>query len=225
MFKVFIEFVTILLLFCVFDFFFFGPEACGILAPQPGIEPAPPALEGSVLTTGSPGTPLLVFESGLSVYEVPGLGWCPVTSSFPRGAGECDHVVLDSRSGKGSDAKSQTWFVLRLLPHPREHREVVLGAPAQGSLVQWLPCIARNRVWSGFLRGSCVPPNFPASSPLPALRPSLPLWGSTFQPALCLACSEQAFFFLVLAFCQRLQAQPLILPCMWAVDFQLLGEI
>ena len=33
---------------------FFGREACGILAPQPGIEPAPPALEGEVLTTGPP---------------------------------------------------------------------------------------------------------------------------------------------------------------------------
>ena len=36
-------------------FWFFGPEACGILAPRPGIEPAPPALEGEVLTTGPPG--------------------------------------------------------------------------------------------------------------------------------------------------------------------------
>ena len=36
-------------------FCFFGWEACGILAPQPGIEPAPPALEGEVLTTGLPG--------------------------------------------------------------------------------------------------------------------------------------------------------------------------
>ena len=32
----------------------FSLEACGILAPQPGIEPATPALEGGVLTTGSP---------------------------------------------------------------------------------------------------------------------------------------------------------------------------
>ena len=40
----------------------FGPEACGILAPQPGIKPAPPALEGEVLTTGLPGKSLkLVF--------------------------------------------------------------------------------------------------------------------------------------------------------------------
>ena len=41
-------------------FWVFGPEARGILAPQPGIEPAPPALEGEVLTTGPPETsPLL----------------------------------------------------------------------------------------------------------------------------------------------------------------------
>ena len=33
----------------------FGHEACGILAPQPGIEPAPLALEGEVLTTELPG--------------------------------------------------------------------------------------------------------------------------------------------------------------------------
>ena len=33
-------------------FCFFGHETCGILAPRPGIEPAPPALESEVLTTG-----------------------------------------------------------------------------------------------------------------------------------------------------------------------------
>ena len=48
-FKVFIEFATILLLFYVFVFL--GHEACGILAPQPGIKPVPPTLEGEVLTT------------------------------------------------------------------------------------------------------------------------------------------------------------------------------
>ena len=52
-FKVFIEFVTILLLF--YGFWFLGPKAYGILAPQPGIKPTPPALEGKVLTTGLPG--------------------------------------------------------------------------------------------------------------------------------------------------------------------------
>ena len=39
-------------------FWFFGREARGILAPQPGIEPAPPGLEGKVSTTGPPGKSL-----------------------------------------------------------------------------------------------------------------------------------------------------------------------
>ena len=40
-----------------------GPKVCGILAPQPGIEPAPPALEGEVLTTGPPEKFLtIIFE-------------------------------------------------------------------------------------------------------------------------------------------------------------------
>ena len=52
-FKVFIEFVTLYYFFLCFVFF--GQEACGVLALWPGIEPAPPALEGKVLTTGPPG--------------------------------------------------------------------------------------------------------------------------------------------------------------------------
>ena len=52
--EVFIELVTILLLFHVLVF---GHEACGIFTPQPGIKPKPPALEGEVLTTGSSGKP------------------------------------------------------------------------------------------------------------------------------------------------------------------------
>ena len=47
-FKVCIEFVTILLLFYVLDF---GPQARRILAPWP----TPPVLKGQVLITGSPG--------------------------------------------------------------------------------------------------------------------------------------------------------------------------
>ena len=42
-------------------FCFFGCEACGILAPQPGIEPTPPALEGEVLTTGPQGKSLNLY--------------------------------------------------------------------------------------------------------------------------------------------------------------------
>ena len=45
---------------------FFGPKAYGILSPQPGIRPVPPALEGDVLTTGSPGKSLI--ESFSTIY-------------------------------------------------------------------------------------------------------------------------------------------------------------
>ena len=59
--KVFIEFITILLLFYGFFFvFFFGPGACRILAPQPGIKPTSPALQGEVLTIGPWGKSLHV---------------------------------------------------------------------------------------------------------------------------------------------------------------------
>ena len=44
-------------------FWFFGPKACGILVPWPGIEQALPALEGEVLTTVSPGkSPMTVLR-------------------------------------------------------------------------------------------------------------------------------------------------------------------
>ena len=36
--------------------------SCGILAPQAGSEPSPPALQGEVLTTGPPGKPWLPFS-------------------------------------------------------------------------------------------------------------------------------------------------------------------
>ena len=39
--------------FC-FMFWFFGHKACGISAPQSGMEPSPPALEGKVLNIGPP---------------------------------------------------------------------------------------------------------------------------------------------------------------------------
>ena len=53
--KVFIEFITINIasILC-FVLFYFGHKACGILAPPPGIELAPPVFGGEVLTTGLP---------------------------------------------------------------------------------------------------------------------------------------------------------------------------
>jgi len=52
--KVFIEFVTVLLLF-FFNVLVFCPDACGILAPQSGVETTPPTLEGEVLPPGPSG--------------------------------------------------------------------------------------------------------------------------------------------------------------------------
>ena len=62
-FKVFVEFFTILFLFCVWDIF--GHKACGILAPQLGIKPMAPASEGETPTAGPPGKSPEVFLLGL----------------------------------------------------------------------------------------------------------------------------------------------------------------
>jgi len=67
-FKVFIEFVTILLLFYVWGGLGFGHEACGILVLRPGIEPRALALKGEVPTIGPPGMfpgHLLMFKGEL----------------------------------------------------------------------------------------------------------------------------------------------------------------
>ena len=62
----FIEFVTIFLLLYVW---FSGHEAHGILASQPGIKPAPPALDGDeVLTFGPPGKSPRVYMSKAIIF-------------------------------------------------------------------------------------------------------------------------------------------------------------
>ena len=58
-FKVFIEFVPTL--FLSYVFWFFGLEACAVLASWSGIELTLPALEEEVLTTGLPGKPHKLF--------------------------------------------------------------------------------------------------------------------------------------------------------------------
>ena len=66
--KVFIEFVKVL-------FLFFGYEACGILAPTPGIKPTPPALEGEVNQWTTKEVPIVfdnkVRSSGCTLLEQP----------------------------------------------------------------------------------------------------------------------------------------------------------
>ena len=96
-FKVF-EFVTVLLLFL---FWFFGHEACGILAPQPGTDPAPPALEGEVPTTGPPGKsrPHFVLKQNLawlSQGEADKPGRKQLSASFMDPAGELLHTCREA---------------------------------------------------------------------------------------------------------------------------------
>ena len=85
-FKPFIELVTILIPFYVL---IFGCKACEILAPQPGIKPKPPALEGLVLTTGLPGKslqascPSIFHPSDLPLIQALWESWpCPGQSDF-----------------------------------------------------------------------------------------------------------------------------------------------
>ena len=74
-FKVFTEFVT---MFLISQFVFLALRHGGGLDLQPGIEPSPPALEGEVLTTDSPGKfltiifewwTLMVIENDLSIPD------------------------------------------------------------------------------------------------------------------------------------------------------------
>ena len=72
--------------FCfMFWGFFFGLQACGISASWPGIEPAPPALESEVLTTGTPGKSLwhvLKTSNGRSdTVSFPSLCCCSAAKS------------------------------------------------------------------------------------------------------------------------------------------------
>ena len=46
-----------LLKYCLFYVLVFSHEACGLLAPGPGIEPTPPTLQGEALTLGHQGSP------------------------------------------------------------------------------------------------------------------------------------------------------------------------
>ena len=54
-------------------FCFFGGEACGILAPRPGIKPASPALEGKVREV--PSFPLKYLSYSLSWENLPVHPW------------------------------------------------------------------------------------------------------------------------------------------------------
>ena len=64
-FKVFIEFATILSVLC---FWLSGKEACGILVPWSGIEPIPPVLEGKIFHHWTAGEDPLCSSFYPSIY-------------------------------------------------------------------------------------------------------------------------------------------------------------
>ena len=76
MFKIFIQFVKILLLF--FMFWFFCHEAYAIGVPWPEIKPAPPALEGKGLTTK---WPVYLVKDASMIVEFPTSRCCILSFS------------------------------------------------------------------------------------------------------------------------------------------------
>ena len=62
-------------------FWFFDQDVCGILASQPGIELAPPAWEGEVLTTGPPGSPQPTVSVGCGNTITLFIYICPIIHS------------------------------------------------------------------------------------------------------------------------------------------------
>ena len=66
-------------------FWFFGHQACGALAPLPGIQPTPLALEGEVLTTGPSGKPPTLgdFQWPIHILEVTLISVVRKVAPFP----------------------------------------------------------------------------------------------------------------------------------------------
>ena len=76
-----------------------GPEACGIPAPGPGIEPSSPALEGRVSTPGPPGKSLR-FES--FIFQCSDLVKWRVRTFYPvLTGGATQHVLRGSCTWTG----------------------------------------------------------------------------------------------------------------------------
>ena len=116
-------------------FWFFGHEACGILAPQPGIKPAPRALEGEVFTTGPPGKSLREHPYGITPetrnsprapsHQQPSQDLCvSLCVSFLTG------VLEMPKTGSGSFSSLPLEGAAQTLTRPLPCRNPSLTAPA-----------------------------------------------------------------------------------------------
>ena len=123
-FKVFLEFVTLLFLFYVLVFSY---EAPGNLSSWPGIEPNPPALEDDVLTTGQPGKPQFPFSNhplSEPILEKKVLGTGPQPASIENRALDLDEA------------------------HSSQHRqEIRCWGHIQPCLFPWQTCDGCKRKW------------------------------------------------------------------------------
>ena len=90
-------------------FCFFGPEACGILAPWPGIKLSPLALEGEVLTTGPPGKSLGHSVRNAASRMVLRPGW---TSTSHGELWKCQFPFSDWRGTWQSSFLNTPWTLL-----------------------------------------------------------------------------------------------------------------
>ena len=92
------------------------PSACGILVPQPGIEPASSALQGGFLTTGPPGKsqhhfPLEALGFPLSATTPAQLIYL-VDCLLPRGPAKSRPCKLTSRSHHRNSTPKRPWSKL-----------------------------------------------------------------------------------------------------------------
>ena len=99
--------------FC-FLFWFFGHEACGILAPQPGMGPVPPASEDKVLTTGPPGkSPTLIYliwqPQWPFSFSPPKAECCSTGEGIKErtGASHTESLIISITSSRGSEWEFQ----------------------------------------------------------------------------------------------------------------------
>ena len=152
-------------------FWFFGHETCGILAPWPGIEPTPLALEGKVLTTGPPGKPLdWTLECGR---------WTGQASSRGLVGPSGDAPLAPFRHGSGTSL-----WVLQgppdaiLLPRPEPRRSEITSCSRKTTAGSSFP--PHTRPWSERTRpGAAVRQS--GRQPCDQGHEALEPYGHTFQ--------------------------------------------
>ena len=155
-FKLFIEFVILLYIYIyiifIFIYFIFFQEACGILAPELGIQPAHSALGGKVLTTGQLEKSPLPIAFPVSKVKV-----SPWASSLLHLHSSCWLSQLISSSLNSLFCR---------LPHmwlPGHRQLCVKATEASGFHVQkaaekWLPCWDYKLHPSPVCAGNCRKP-------------------------------------------------------------------